>query len=79
VILARLERKGGRDSEYLGTAQREQTIEFREAYVVADREPDGRCTSLRRHDLRACRYGQALQVFPIRGLHVEEVYLAVDR
>src|ERR687894_687218 len=47
VVLARLEREGGRDSESLGAAQREQSVELGEAYVVADREPDGRVARLR--------------------------------
>src|SRR4029453_14732699 len=47
VVLSCLEREGGRDSEYPGAAQCEQTVELGEAHVVADREPDGRSASLR--------------------------------
>ena len=79
MVLARLQREGRRDREHLGSAQRQQPVELREAHVVADREAELRSSSLRGHDLPSGGDGFALQVLAVRGLHVEEVDLAVDR
>src|SRR5215218_1234131 len=79
VVLAGLQREGCRDRQDLGSAQRQEAVELREAHVVADRESHGGRARFRRDDLVAGRDVRALQVLFIGDLHVEEVDLPVDR